>query len=415
MNDALPRRGRLDERSVLRVGILLAAGFVVAALVAFSTPAIRQGHWAGIHLSLAGAALVAVGAFLPHFAVTLSGSRPEPAPLRLAGVLSLAVGAALVVAGFLASVAGLTVGGAGLLWAGLAITAWTALRPRREPLARRHPAVRLAYGTALLQVAVGISLPVLLVIGWEPAAAHWVRLKPAHVWLNLFGFVSLTMTATLVYLYPTILGARIRAHRSLPVLVIGAIGGPPVVAVGAVLGSDPLAIAGGSLALVGAIGQAAYVLDVWRRRGTWTTDPGWHRLAQLHPTAGVAWYLLAVGAALLGLLRDGAAPAGWGLGAMMMPLVAGWTLQVLVGAWTHLLPAVAVSDPARRAAMRTVLGRAASLRLIAWNGGVLVGWIGLGIDLLPVALAGIAGFAAAALASVALVVRALTAPALAPS
>jgi nitrite reductase (NO-forming) len=404
-----PRGGGLDERTVLRAGIALAAAFVVAALVAFATPAVRQGHWAGIHLSLAGAALVAIGAFLPHFAITLSGSRPEPAPLRLAGVLSLASGAALVVAGVLASAVPVTVGGAALLWGGLGVTAWTAFRPRREPLARRHPVVRLAYATALVDVAIGIGLPVLLVIGWEPAVLHWARLKPAHVWLNLFGFVSLSIVATLVYLYPTILGARIRANASLPLLVLGAVGGPPLVALGSVLGSDPLAIAGGGLTLVGAAALAAYAVDTWRRRGTWTTDPTWHLVTSLHPSAAIGWYLVSVTTAVVGLVRDGAAPDGWGVGPLVMPLVFGWAVQVLVGAWTHLLPAVAVTDPARRAAMRRMLGRLAVARLVAWNLGVLVAWIGLGLERLPLALAGIAALSLAALASVALVARSLLA------
>jgi nitrite reductase (NO-forming) len=397
------RRRGLDERTVLRTGIALAAAFVVAALVSFSTPAVRQGHWAGIHLSLAGAALVAIGAFLPHFAITLSGSRPEPAPLRLAGVLSLAAGAALVVAGVLSNAVAITVSGATLLWLGLGITAWTAFRPRREPLARRHPVVRLAYATALLDVAIGILLPVLLVLGWEPAVVHWARLKPAHVWLNLFGFISLSITATLVYLYPTILGARIRASVALPVLVVGAVGGPPLVALAAVLGSDALAIVGGTLTLIGAGALAAYAVDTWRRRGTWTTDPSWHLVTSLHPSAAIAWYLASVATALVGLARDGVAPAGWGVGALVMPLVFGWAVQVLVGAWTHLLPAVAVTDPARRAAMRSTLGRVALPRLLAWNLGVLVAWVGLGIEVLPVALAGVAAMSLAALASVALV------------
>lgn len=394
---------------MLRTGIALAATFVVAALVAFSTPAVRQGHWAGIHLSLAGAALVAIGAFLPHFAITLSGSRPEPAPLRLTGVLSLAAGAWLVVAGVLAGMVPLTVGGAALLWAGLGITAWTAFRPRREPLARRHPVVRVAYATALVDVGIGIGLPVLLVLGWEPAVVHWARLKPAHVWLNLFGFVSLSITATLVYLYPTILGARIRATFTLPLLVTGAVGGPPLVALGSVLGSDALAVAGGSLTLVGAAALALYALDTWRRRGTWTTEPAWHLVTSLHPSAAVGWYLVSVATAVVGLVRDGAAPAGWSVGALVMPLVFGWAVQVLVGAWTHLLPAVAVTDPARRAAMRRTLGRLAVPRLVAWNIGVLVAWIGLGVELLPLALAGIAAMSLAAVASVALVARSLLA------
>lgn len=399
--------GRLDERAVLRIGIVLAAGFMLAALVAFATPAVREGHWAGIHLSLAGAALVAVGAFVPHFAVTLAGTRPEPAPLRLAGILSLAAGAALVVSGILASLTPVTVTGAGLLWLGLGVTGWTAFRPRHEPLARRHPIVRLAYATALAEVAAGISLPILLVLGWQPAVSGWPLLKVAHVWLNLFGFVSLTIVATLVYLLPTMLGARIRPSLILPVLVAGSLGGPPLVALGALLDVDPLAALGGLLATAGAGALALYAIDAWRRRGTWTTDAGWHRVAMLHPSAGIGWYLVATSVATWGLLVDGVAPPGWALGPLVMPLVAGWALQVLVGAWTHLLPAVAVTDPERRAATRATLGRWATPRLAAWNAGVLLAWAGLGAGILPLALAGVAAFSLAALASVALVGLAL--------
>jgi nitrite reductase (NO-forming) len=262
--------------------------------------------------------------------------------------------------------------------------------------------VRLAYGGALLQVAVGIGLPVLMVIGWRPAVSGWTDFKVAHVWLNLFGFISLTIVATLVYLYPTILGARIRANASLALLVAGVFSGPPLVAAGALLESSAVALFGGALAVLGAAGLLGYVIDVWRRRGTWTTDPGWHRLTAGHPTAAAAWFGAATLTAFAGLLRDGVAPAGWGLGPLVMPLVFGWAVQVLVGAWTHLLPAVAVSAPERRAAMRATLGRAATPRLVAWNAGVLVAWIGLAVEVLPLALAGIAAFSLAALASVAL-------------
>jgi nitrite reductase (NO-forming) len=127
----------------------------------------------------------------------------------------------------------------------------------------------------------------------------------------------------------------------------------------------------------------------------------------LHPLAAIGWYLVATAVATYGLLADGVAPGGWALGPLVMPLVAGWALQVLVGAWTHLLPAVAVTDPARRATMRATLGRWATARLAAWNAGVLLAWAGLGAQVLPLALAGVAAFSLAALASVALVARAL--------
>lgn len=398
-----PPPRRLDERRVLRIGLLLTAAFVAAAVVAHAVPAVRSGHWAGLHLSLAGAALVAVGTFMPHFGVTLAGAAPESPRLRLAGVVALASGALLVVTGMVAPAAGIAVAGAAGLWLGLAITAWSTLRPGMRPLARRHPIAQAAYAVALAEVAIGIGLPVLLLLGWEPAVASWVRLKPAHVWLNLFGFVSLTIGATLVYLYPTILGSRIRAHPTLVAMVGGGITGPPLVAAAAVLDNRPLAMLGAALTLLGAAGQLGYGLDVWWRRGRWTMDAGWHRLTSWHLSAAVGWYFAAVTTALVGIVRDGATPAGWSLGALAIPLVAGWVLQVLVGAWTHLLPAVGSTDPAARARQRAVLGSGALPRLVAWNVGVLLAWLGLGTGNLPVAVTGILGFATAAALAVGLV------------
>ena len=401
------RQPRLDERFVLRFGLMLSAGFVTVAIAAFALPSVVHGQWAGLHLALAGAAMVAIGTFMPHFGATLAGSVAEPASLRLGGVLALAAGAAFVVIGVVSRAVGVTVSGAGLLWLGLTITAWATLRPGLRPLARRHPIAQLAYAVALLDVAIGISLPVLLLLGWEPAVAGWAHLKPAHVWLNLFGFLSLTISATLVYLYPTIVGARIRATPSLALMVGGGVVGPPLVAAGAIIGAPAVAVVGAGITLAGAAGQVAYALEAWRRRGRWTTDAGWHRLTAGHLSAAMAWYLVAVATAALGIANDGPAPAVWSLGALAVPLVAGWSLQVLVGAWTHLLPAVGSTDPARRAHQRSVLGTAASPRLVAWNAGALLGWVGFATGVFPLAVAGMALFTAAAAVVIGLLLRAL--------
>lgn len=401
------RQPRLDERFVLRVGLMLSAGFVAVAIAAYSLLPVVLGQWAGLHLALAGAAMVAVGTFMPHFGVTLAGSVAEPASLRLGGVVALAAGAALVVIGVVTRAVVVTLPGAGLLWLGLAITAWTTLRPGLRPLARRHPIAQLAYAVALLDVAIGISLPVLLLLGWEPAVAGWAHLKPAHVWLNLFGFVSLTISATLVYLYPTIVGARIRATPSLALMVAGGVVGPPLVAASAIIGASPLAVVGAAITMAGAGGQVTYALDAWRRRGRWTTDTGWHRLTAGHLSAAMVWYLVAVATAAVGIANDGPAPTGWSLGALAVPLVAGWSLQVLVGAWTHLLPAVGSTDPARRAHQRAVLGTAALPRLVAWNAGALLGWVGIATGVLPLAVAGMAVFIGAVAVVIGLLLRAL--------
>ena len=55
-----------------------------------------------------------------------------------------------------------------------------------------------------------------------------------------------------------------------------------------------------------------------------------------------------------------------------IPLVAGFIGQVLVGSWTHLVPAIGPGDQSAHAVQRRWLGRAATPRLIAWNVGVAV-------------------------------------------
>lgn len=399
-------RGRLNERAVLRIGLLLSVAFLTAALiVALATASGLQ--WAAIHLALAGSSMVAVGTFMPHFGVTLAGAVPSSAPLRLTGVLALATGAALVVVGVAMGPTFAAFVGAGLIWIGLGITAWTTFAPTRGPLARRHPIAQLAYAVALVEVAIGIALPVLLLAGWDPAVAGWSSFKPVHVWLNLFGFISLTITATLVYLYPTIVGTRIRTHPSLMLMVLGGIAGPPLVAIGAAFALQPVAMIGATIALAGAIGHLWFAFDVWGRRARWTTDPGWHRLTVGHITAGMAWFVVAVATALVGIVRDGPSPAGWMLGALALPLIAGWALQVLIGTASHLIPAMVTTQSQIRARQRVTLSRMATTRLLTWNAGVALAWVGLGTGSSAAVVVGVGLLALAAAASITRLARAL--------
>ena len=68
----------------------------------------------------------------------------------------------------------------------------------------------------------------------------------------------------------------------------------------------------------------------------------------------------------------GAAPAAWSVTSIAIPLVAGAIGQILVGAWTHLVPAVGPGDQAAHAVQRRWLGRAATTRWLAWNAGVAI-------------------------------------------
>ena len=379
---------RLTERHVLALGLGVAGLFVVAAAVAAAATLAAGGSlWASLHLALVGAATVAIGTFMPHFAVTLAGTRPAPAPERMAAILLLAAGAVGVVAGMSLFGPGWTLGGAGLALVGVALTARHVVAPTRDPLARRHPIALLAYGLALAELAAAMVIGAGGAVGVPAVTAAWAALRPAHAWLSLFGAVSLTIFATLVYLAPTVLGARLRPSAPLVVGLVGVAAGPLIAVAGFVLDGREVVAAGMAVTLVGAIGQVAYALDAYRRRGPFSTEHDWRRVVIGHLVAGTAWFAAACGVALAAVAGGGTV-AGWSIGPLVVPLIAGWLLQELVGSWTHLVPSVTPGGPTDHAAQRRALAFASRSRLVAWNAGIGLAWTGLALDLTALAVTG---------------------------
>ena len=404
---APPASSRLGERAILRMGIALTATFLSASIVSGLLPVGGLHGWVATHLALAGAATVAIGTFMPHFAVTLAGTRPEPWRLRLGGVLALALGMATVALG--RPLAGAEAAGAGgvLVLAGIGLTGWVTYAPLRFGLARRHPIVQLTYGAALADLAMGASLAVLYLFGWAPVSGAWVALKPAHAWLNAFGFVSLTIAGTLVYLYPTMLGARIRPQPAMAVAVVGLLLGAPLAALGYALSVAPLATAGAVAALAGSLGLLAYGVDTWRRRGRWTSDFAWHAVSTYHGLAAMAWFAVACTWAVARIGVEGVEVPGWTLGLLALPVIGGWTAQVLVAAWSYLLPAVGPGDASSRARQRAILGSWGQARIGAWNAGLVLLLAGMAVVTWWLIVPGLLLFGSASLASLALLVRAL--------
>ncbi len=406
---AMASQPRLTERHVLALGLGVSGLFILAAAVSAAAALIGGGSsWAALHLALAGAATVAIGTFMPHFAVTLAGTRASPAGQRLASQAALVVGSSGVVLGVSFLGPPWVAIGTGFVVVGLAAVGWHTFVPMRDPLARRHPVVAGAYGTALVEFVAGVVLGGLGATGVSAVTTQWALLRPAHAWLTLFGAISLTIFATLVYLAPTVLGARIRAGRSLVAGTIGIGIGPVVVAIGFALDLRPMLLVGMGLTFLGASGQIAYVVDCYRRRGPFTTEHDWRAVSIGHLLAGPAWFAAAVVAALLEM-AGGRPLAGWSIGLLAVPMVAGWMLQELVGSWTHLVPSVTPGGPELHARQRRMLAVAARLRVGAWNVGVGLAWAGLALDTAPLAVFGLAMLAASITVSLSSLARALTA------
>lgn len=406
--------GGMSDRHVTLVAIVLAGGFVGLALLALlAPPALSQGSWLPLHLLLAGAAPTAIAGVMPFFSAAVSGAPPARLVVRLAGVLGVAIGAGVVIGGRLMSA---EVGSAGALIAGLggvvylggllAVAAATLL-PLRAALGPRRYFMGAIYGLALLNVIAGVSLSTLFLLGWAPVLAAWGVLKPAHAWLNLFGFISLVIAGSLLHLLPTVAAARIRRTAASMVTFVALAAGPALAALGFVLGSDLLAFGGAALLVAGAGALAWHALTVLRSRARWTTDRGWHTFATWSLVAGIGWFVVVALIAAGQVVSAGASAAAWDLRPLLVPIGVGWAAQVLVGAWSHLVPAVGPGSHEQHARQRTILGRGAVARLALVNGGALAVVAGDALAAPSLTIGGALGIAVAGVTALSLLASAL--------
>jgi nitrite reductase (NO-forming) len=290
---------------------------------------------------------------------------------------------------------------------GLALVAAAAFWPLRRALAPRLRVIGGAYAVALAQVAVGAALATALLAGFAPVADRWALLKPAHAWLNVFGFLSVVIATSLVHLAPTVAGSRIRPRTSALLAVVALATGPPIVALGFAFGSDIVTRLGAATELLGAVALVVHAIVVRRDRGPWTTDPGWRRLTGWSLTAAPAWFVVAIALAAGRIVWLGADPAAWSIELLAAPLVLGWLIQVLIGSWTHLVPSIGPGDQATHARQRTILGHGAAPRLVLLNGGVALLTLGVLAGALPlVVVGGLAALASVAWALLALLIAA---------
>ncbi|MEO7230944.1 MAG: hypothetical protein ABIZ30_10175 [Candidatus Limnocylindrales bacterium] len=385
---------RADDRRATFSGLLVAAGFLALATASIGLTLVRGGGgaWPAVHLVLAGAAGTAVASVLPFFTAALAQVAPAAVGIRLGAIALVAGGTLAVTVGVSAGIGPLAVLGGCAYLGGLSLVAVAVFLPLRTALGRRSGLVPFAYGFALAQVAIGVSLATAMVAGWAPVVANWSALKPAHAWLNVFGFLSVVVAATLLHLAPTVAGTRIRPRRSATLALVALMAGAPLVAIGFAGGWDAIARIGALTELVGSAALLVHASGVQRDRGRWTSDLGWHRFAGFSLLAAPAWFLVAMSIAAGRILWFGATPGAWSVEAIGVPLVLGWTAQVLIGAWTHLVPAIGPGNQLAHAAQRRRLGRWGTVRVLTWNGGVAILTVGLLVEIDAVAAVGAFAF-----------------------
>jgi nitrite reductase (NO-forming) len=354
-------RGFWPVRDLPVLGWLLAA-FVVAVLHPF-LPAPR---WLMLHLFFLGALTHAILVWSRHFAETLLHLPPGSREVQSRRLLLHNLGAATVITGVLTGAWPVTVAGATGVAAAVAWHGAGLAHGVRTALPGRFSGTVHYYLAAACFLPVGATLGVLL--ARDPAEPWHTHLLFAHVFLNLLGWVGLTVVGTLVTLWPTMLrtritpGAEAAAAQALPLLVTSAL----VAAGAAAFGSRELAALGLLGYAAGLLVAVRLMADAGRRKrpasfATWSV------------LTAVAWLLgclvaLSVGIATASSWRQADDRLDW-----VVPfLAAGFGAQILIGALSYLVPVALGGGPTPVRAANAVLDSAATLRVVLTNAGLLV-------------------------------------------
>ena len=327
---------------------------------------VDQPLWLMVHVPLLGAATAAILVWSQHFADTLLRRTAPGGRIGLGIRLGAhTVGAAGVVTGVLTNTASTVIAGAAVVAAAIAAHAiLLGIQMRSALPARFGPLVRY-YVAAAAVFLVGIAAGGILA-AW-PDSALSDRLVIAHLALNAYGWIGLTVIGTLVLLWPTVLHARMgetadaAGRRALPLLLAGL----AVAVVGPIAQLRPIVALGIAVWLAGALLVGR---EGWRQARTMPP----RTFASLSLAAAFAWMLVAAAAlAVCSLVAPDWESLHAGYLVILGPLVVGFAVQLLTGALSYLLPVVALGSPAAAKAGAEVLDRGAAFRVAVFNGAIV--------------------------------------------
>lgn len=342
---------------------------------------IPQSRWLLVHMVTLGLITTSIMVWGQHFTEALLKTRlgEESRPRQLARIRLLTLGVVVTIAGMLPSwpwvvVVGALMVSAALVWyaAALGAQVQAAIAPRFEFTVK-------AYIGAACLLPVGSTLGA--VMSFSPGEPWQGRLLLAHQLVNVLGFVGVTVTGTLLTLWPTVLRTRIelaaarRAAGGLLGMLLAVLGA----SAGALLGSRLL----GCAFLLAYLGSFVWVAVTLVRVSTRSARQERRVPLPLFPVlsiaSGVVWFAVAVLGLLVMWWRSADAQLASSLVAadiqqLTVPLVAGFLLQVLLGAMSYLLPVTMRGGPRSTKAALEIMSRFAVLRVVTYN-LVLALWV----------------------------------------
>ena len=338
----------------------------LAVLLALVHPFVPGSQWLMVHLVLLGALTHSAMVWSTHFTQALlkTSASIDDRTQQTRRIGLLVAGGSVMCFSTTASAVS-----AAILWHGVQL--WRRLHralPGRFRITVRY------YLAAAACVPVGAGLGAWLARGLGDEMHG--RVIVAHSMVMVLGWVGLTVTGTLITLWPTMLRTRIddRAERfarqALPVLVLAV----SVLTLAAALGSR----AG---ALVGILGYAGGLAWWGRALVAPARQAPPRHFATWSVTAALGWAV--VGVALVAW-RIARAPSwgevGDGYGLVATVLAVGFAAQLLSGALSHLIPTVLGGGPSVVRAGSAWFNRGAVWRVTVVNLGLVVtllvtGWV----------------------------------------
>jgi len=357
-----PRPGRATwhRRANFWVLAYLAAGVVILGLHAVGI----GSTWLVVHTFLLGAVTNAIVIWTHHFVTTLLHAQPAPQRFRVATLIVLNAAILAILIGVSGPVRALMVGGAVAL-AAVVIAHGAMLAVRLAAVGQqRFEVTAWFYGAAAVALLIAVGLGTAMTIGVAPRL--YAGLVVAHVELNVLGWIALTVIGTEVSFWPMVLRTRVVANAE-----IAARHGLLVCSIGLIV------VLAGALALsrfVVVIGLACYLAGVVH-----CLDPFVRTAARRNPHTPAGWMLaLANSWFVVGVVTDLAvvvrstdiAVVGSRLESFVPWLIAGFVIQILLGALTYLLPVVLGRGPTGGRLAASWLDRFALPRLVVFNIGV---------------------------------------------
>ncbi|MGZ4110730.1 MAG: hypothetical protein ACXVP7_13730, partial [Actinomycetota bacterium] len=354
----------MRPRSVMRTYQTAARAWLSAAVVSLALPAgWRSGIWLPLHLTVAGAVTTAISGAMQNFAATLTATPAAPAAAVAAQLIALTAGVFLIAVGYPFAHPALVAAGGTSFVVAMGLLLWFVTRAWRRALNRRHRVPVAMYAGAVGCVLAGGAIGAALGSRAVGDPLTWLGLRSAHMVLNVLGFVSVTIAATLVTLLPTVLRVQMpRWHggSTAACLLAGAI----VLAVG--LGSRRVGVgtAGALLFGLGVAGVLWLVLRVLGVPRTWPIP-----VTAKHFVAALGWFVVGSIA-----LVDAVARGPFAFVAFREPFlvyfVAGWIVQVPLGAWLYLLPMARPGHPDERRRQLAAGELGGNLEVVVFNLGV---------------------------------------------